>query len=173
MTDRWGQPASGHPTSLSAPAAGSAEHSGATVKWVAIERRLDASRERVYRAWSDPAEMTQWFPRRVKDSLAPGSRSELVWSRVRTWVDVVVAEPNESFVFRWPWLADDSLVTTATVTIEASGTGSIVRVEDGPFDVSKPGVQQAYEQCLEGWAEALAFLRAQLDFYVDLRTDDF
>jgi uncharacterized protein YndB with AHSA1/START domain len=143
------------------------------VKWVRIERRLDASRERVYRAWADPAEMTQWFPKRVKGSLAPGSRSELIWSRVRTWIDVVAAEPNATFVFRWPWLADDSLVTTVTVTIQPSGTGSVVRVEDGPFDVSKPGVEEAYEQCLEGWAEALAFLRAQLDFYVDLRTDDF
>ncbi len=143
------------------------------IRWVRIERRLDASRERVYRAWSDPAEMTQWFPRRVVGSLAPGSRSELIWSRVRTWVDVVIAEPNSTFVFRWPWLPDDSWVTTVTVTIQQSGTGSLVRVEDGPFDLSRPGVGEAYEQCLEGWAEALAFLRAQLDFYVDLRTDDF
>jgi hypothetical protein len=64
-------------------------------------------------------------------------------------------------------------VTTVTVSIQPSGTGSLVRVEDGPFDVSQPGVGEAFDQALEGWAERLAFLRAQLDFYVDLRADDF
>ena len=143
------------------------------LRWVRLERRLDASPERVYRAWSVPEELTRWFPLRIDGSLAPGARCEFVFTHHRMWIDVEAAEPNTTFVFRWPWLPDDSWVTTVRVTIEWSGTGSLVRLEDGPFDVAQPDVLAAFEDALAGWAEALAFLRAQLDFYVDLRPADF
>jgi hypothetical protein len=57
----------------------------------------------------------------------------------------------------------------ATVTITPRGYGSTVTLEDGPFDLTQPGVLDAYTECLEGWGEALAHLRAIVDFSVDLR----
>ncbi len=137
---------------------------------VRAERRLDAPPARVYRAWSDPGELATWFPHAVEGSLMPGARSILVWPDQRIWWDVVFADPDRRFQFRWPWLPDESLVTQVTVDIAPRGYGSLVRLVDGPFDLSLPGALDAYAECLEGWGEALTLLRARLDFSVDLRT---
>lgn len=142
------------------------------LRWVRIERHLIASSERVYRAWTDPDELMRWFPYRVDGSLAVGTRTELIWPKERTWIDVQAAEPNRLFVFRWPWLPDDSWLTTVTVTIQPVGTGTLVGLEDGPFDIDQPGVVEAFEEALVGWAEAIAQLRAQLDYSADLRASD-
>ena len=36
--------------------------------------------------------------------------------------------------------------TTVTVTIRTAGTGTLVRLEDGPFDIDQPGVLEAFEE---------------------------
>ncbi len=141
-------------------------------RWVRFDRHIVASPERVYRAWADPEEMTTWFPLRIEGSLNVGTRSVLIWAKERTWIDVEAAEPNRLFVFRWPWLADDSYVTTVTVTLRSVGTGTQIILEDGPFDIEQPGVLDAFEEALVGWGEAIAQLRAQLDYFVDLRGSD-
>ncbi len=79
------------------------------------------------------------------------------------------SEPNTRFQFRWPWLDDESWVTTVTVSLTPRGAGTLVTLEDGPFDLTQPGVLDAYAECLEGWGEALTLLRAIVDFSVDLR----
>jgi uncharacterized protein YndB with AHSA1/START domain len=139
------------------------------VRTVRMERRVDAPPYRVYRAWSAPDALAEWFPDSVEGSLAPGTRSTLVFPNERVWWEVLEAEPTHRFSFRWPWLDDDAWLTQVTVTIEPRGWGSLVRLEDGPFDLTVPGVLEAYAECLEGWAEALAQLRAVVDFSVDLR----
>ena len=139
------------------------------VRTVRLQRRLDAPPYRVHRAWSAPEALAEWFPESVDGSLAPGTRSTLVFPDERVWWDVIAAEPNDRFQFRWPWLADESWVTTVTVTVTARGFGSLVTLEDGPFDLTHAGVIDAYAECLAGWAEALANLRAVVDYSVDLR----
>ncbi len=141
-------------------------------RWVRLRRRFNAPPERVFRAWADPEELARWFPERIEGALAVGSRSVLVWPDRRVWWEVTQAHPNGSFVFRWPWLADDSYQTTVTITILPAGNGSRVVIEDGPFDIDRPGVLEAFEEALVAWGETLAHLRAQLDFFVDLRTED-
>ncbi|HJW21538.1 MAG TPA: SRPBCC domain-containing protein [Candidatus Limnocylindrales bacterium] len=138
-------------------------------RWVRMTRRLMAPPGRVYRAWSDPEELARWFPEQVEGGLAVGSRAVLVWPGQRVWWDVVEAETPRLFVFRWPWRPDDRLVTTATITITPVGYGSRVELEDGPFPIGEPGGLDAWAEALEGWSEALAQLRAHLDFSVDLR----
>ncbi len=140
-----------------------------TVRTVRLQRRLDAPPYRVYRAWSSPEALAEWFPDAVEGSLAAGTRSTLVFPDQRIWWDVVASEPYTRFQFRWPWLANDAWVSTATVTIAPRGYGSLVTLEDGAFDLTQPGVIDAYAECLEGWGEALAHLRAVVDFSVDLR----
>ena len=140
-----------------------------TLRWVRARRQLDAPPDRVYRAWSQPEELSRWFPHRIEGGLAVGTRTWLVWPDQRTWWDVVAAEPNTQFAFRWPWLPDDSHVTTATIRIEPRGYGSIVALEDGPFDTADPRLLDAYAEACAGWGEALAMLRAHLDFSVDVR----
>ena len=139
------------------------------IRTVRLQSRLDAPPYRVYRAWSAPEALSEWFPESVEGSLATDTRSTLVFKDRRVWWDVIAAEPNTRFQFRWPWLADDSYITTVTITITPRGYGSLVTLEDGPFDLTRPHVLDAYGECLEGWGEALANMRAVVDYSVDLR----
>jgi uncharacterized protein YndB with AHSA1/START domain len=136
---------------------------------VRMVRRLNAPPERVFRAWADPEELARWFPERIEGGLAVGARSTLVWPDRRVWWDVVEARPSRTFVFRLPWLSDERLITTVRVTIDPAGYGCRLELVDGPFPLDQPGVIDAWAQALETWAEALALLRAHLDFSVDLR----
>ena len=138
-------------------------------RWVRMRRRLDAPPDRVYRTWADPEELARWFAERIEGGLAVGSRSVLVWPDHRVWWEVTQARPNSELAFRWPWLPDEGLVTDVRVTIDPAGYGSRLELEDGPFPLDVPGAIDAWAQALEVWSDALAKLRAHLDFSVDLR----
>jgi uncharacterized protein YndB with AHSA1/START domain len=136
---------------------------------VRMVRRLNAPPERVFRSWADPEELARWFPERIEGGLAVGARSTLVWPDRRVWWDVIETHPNRTFVFRWPWPPDERLITTVQVTIDPAGYGSRLELVDGPFPLDEAGAIDAWAAALETWAEALAMLRAHLDFSVDLR----
>jgi uncharacterized protein YndB with AHSA1/START domain len=134
-----------------------------------MRRRLVASPERVYRAWSDPEELARWLPERIEGGLAVGTESVLVWAdRRETW-QVIEAQPNRSFAFlRSPETRGHS-ATTTTVRIDPLGYGSRIEIEAGPFSLDSDEDLDAWGESLQTWAEALAMLRAHLDFSVDLR----
>jgi len=138
-------------------------------RWVRMRRRLDAPPDRVYRVWTDPEELARWLPERVEGGLAVGSRSIVVWSDRRVWWDVIEARPNRTFQFRWPGLAEEELVSDVRVTIDPAGYGSRLELEDGPFAIDAPGALDAWAMAIEVWTDAMAKLRAHLDFSVDLR----
>ncbi len=138
-------------------------------RWVRMRLRLNAPPDRVHRAWADPEELARWFPDRVEGGLAVGSRSTLVWPDHQIWWDVVEAA-DRRFVFRWPWLADERLITTVEVLVEPAGYGSRLDLRDGPFPLDEIGVLDAWAEAIERWSNALALLRGHLDFSVDLRS---
>ncbi len=138
-------------------------------RWVRMRRRLDAPPDRVYRTWADPEELARWFPERIEGGLAVGSRSALVWSDHRVWWDVTLASPNRVFGFRRAWLPDERLVTDTRITIDPVGYGSRIELQDGPFPLDLPGAIDAWAEAVETWSDALAKLRAHIDFSVDLR----
>ena len=138
-------------------------------RWVRLRRRLDAPPDRVYRTWTDPEELAHWLPERVEGGLAVGSQSVLIWSDHRVWWDVIEARPNGTFHVRWSGLSDNELVTDVRVTIDPAGYGSRLALEDGPFRIDAPGGLDAWANAIEIWTDALAKLRAHLDFSVDLR----
>jgi uncharacterized protein YndB with AHSA1/START domain len=139
------------------------------LRTVRMTLRLNAPPERVSRAWADPEELARWFPDRVEGGLAVGARTVLVWENHRVWWEVIEARTGEVFAFRWPWLPDEHLVTTVRVTFAPAGYGTLLELEDGPFPLDKPGGLDAWAEAIGGWSEALARLRASVDFSVDLR----
>ncbi len=138
-------------------------------RWIRMTRRLMAPPGRVFRAWSDPEELARWLPEQVEGGLAAGARATLVWPERRVWWEVVEAETPSRFVVRRPWPPMDHLITTTTIAIAPVGYGSRVELTDGPFPIAEPGVLDVWAEALQSWTEALAQLRAHLDFSVDLR----
>jgi uncharacterized protein YndB with AHSA1/START domain len=136
---------------------------------VHLVRRFNAPPQRVFRAWADPEELARWLPFQVEGGLAVGSRSVLTWPERRVWWDVTRADPDSRFEFRRPWLPDGSVVTEVRVEIGPIGYGTRLELDDGPFALDAPGGPDAWAEAIEFWAEALAMLRAHLDFSVDLR----
>jgi len=136
---------------------------------VRLVRRFAAPPYRVFRCLTDPEELVRWFPERIEGSIAVNTRSILVFPDQRVWWDVTVLDRERRFVFRWPWLPGDSYLTTVTIELEPAGYGTLLTLTDGPFDLRVPGVLEAYAKALEGWGEALAFLRGFVDFSVELR----
>jgi len=138
-------------------------------RWVRLRRRLNAPPQRVFRAWADPEELARWFPLQIEGGLAVGARSVLTWADRRVWWQVTRAEPYSRFAFRRPWLPDDSVVTDVQVAIRPAGYGTRLDLDDGPFRIDAPGAIDAWAEAIELWSDALAMLRAHLDFSVDLR----
>lgn len=138
-------------------------------RWVRVHRVLKATPRRVFDAWTLPAELARWFPREVEGSLEPGTRAVLRWPDQSIWWEIIRVVPDREVSFRWPWLADDAWRTVVTVRIQRDRKGSLVSLEDGPFDTADPRLLDAYAEAAAGWAEALAQLAAYLDFGVDIR----
>lgn len=137
---------------------------------VRMERHFGASPSRVYRCLTDPEELTRWFPERVEGSIAAGTRSILVFPETRTWWDVSVLQSDRRFEFAWPWGPGNAYLTHVRIALApAGGAGTHLVLEDGPFDLRLPGIFDAYLEAAEGWSEALAFLRAWVDFSVEIR----
>jgi hypothetical protein len=113
--------------------------------------------------------LIRWFPQRIEGSLAAGTRSVLIFPDQRVWWDVTVLESDRRFEFHWPWLPGETWETTVSVLLEPAGYGTLLTLTDGPFDLRVPGVLDAYAEALEGWGEALAWLRGVVDFSSDLR----
>lgn len=136
---------------------------------IELDRVVDAPPDRVYRMWSDPDTMNQWLSYQVRGSLLPGARSTLVFPRHEIEVDVLDAQPDSLFRFRWHHLGTTPLATEVSVTIQPKGWGSLVTITDGPYDVADESVLDEYARAIEIWAVGLTQLRASVDYSVDLR----
>jgi uncharacterized protein YndB with AHSA1/START domain len=150
-------------------AKGASTESRSKDRSIRMRRRLIASPERVYRAWADPEELARWLPERIDGGLAVGSQSALVWAdRRETW-HVTEALPNRTFAFARSLPTTDRSATTTTVRIDPLGYGSRIELEAGPFPIDSDDGLDSWAEALQTWAEALAMLRAHLDFSIDLR----
>ena len=136
-----------------------------------MQRIMDAPPERVYRMWSDADTLSQWLSYQVRGSLLPGARSVLVFPRHQIEIDVLEAEPNSRFKFRWAHPGDLDLATEVTVSIRPKGWGSTVTLTDGPYDTDVEGILDEFVRAIEIWASGLTQLRASVDYSVDLRKE--
>jgi uncharacterized protein YndB with AHSA1/START domain len=112
-----------------------------------IERTYDATPQRVFDAWADPAAKTQWFgpPEKPKDSYSldfrVGGSEHLVipmsdgptYSFDAIYQDIV---PGQRIVYTYDMHRDDARisVSVATVEIEPAGDGTrLTLTEQGVF----------------------------------------
>ncbi len=142
-----------------------------SARMIEMERIVDAPPDRVYRMWSDPDTITQWLSYEIRGSLLPGVRSVLVFPRHQIEVDVLEAEPDSRFKFRWAHRGGVDLATEVTISIRPKGWGSVVRLSDGPYDTDDESVLDEYARAIEIWAAALTQLRASVDYSIDLRKE--
>ncbi|MFV2064891.1 MAG: SRPBCC domain-containing protein [Chloroflexota bacterium] len=140
-------------------------------RMIELERIVDAPPDRVYRMWSDPDSMSQWLCYQVEGSLLPGARSVLVFPRRRIKIDVLEAEPDKRFKFRWLHVGDRELATEVTVSLRAKGWGSVVALMDGPYETDVPEALDEYARAIEIWSAGLTQLRATVDYSIDLRKE--
>ena len=140
-------------------------------RMIKMERIVDAPPQRVYRMWSDADTMRQWLSYEVRGSLLPGARSVLIFPRQQIEIDVLEAEPDTRFKFRWLHPTEDHLTTEVTIDIRPKGWGSVVSLTDGPYVVSTEQGLDEYASAIEVWAAGLTQLRASVDYSIDLRKE--
>ena len=149
------------------------EQTATRSKEFTITRVLDAPRETVWRAWTDPDEAPYWFhprdittPRESVDfDVRPGGayRYTMVaadgaeYPTVGTYREVV---PFDRLVFTWGSPGDaDEVMPVVTVELAEHGAGNQTHMTfhlDGI--AGKPGDDNVYD----GWAEAFDLLSERL-----------
>jgi uncharacterized protein YndB with AHSA1/START domain len=136
-----------------------------------IKRHIKAPRDRVYAAWTDPAQLKQWFgPENVQtDELVAEARAggKFRWDLTNSEGEKMTClgeyrelEPNKKIVFTWQWDDDEDWENhTSVVTVELSdaegGTELRLRHEQLPNEQSRDGHTG-------GWNSALNKLEAYL-----------
>ena len=132
---------------------------------VRIERTFDAPREEVFKAWTDPDELSAWYgpehfdsPReRIKVELRVGGRYELTMVRrddggefPAAYEIVELVEP-ELLVLRSDPMPDfgmpDPIVTR--VEFEDLGGRTRMRLTDGPYPESARGAETGWSQSFD------------------------
>ncbi len=140
-----------------------------------IERQMviNAPRERVWRALSNPDEFGTWFGADLKgQTFAPGHRAR---GRItfkgyeHLWFDVVVdrVEPPDLLAYHWhPYSVDPAVdyekeePTLVTFTLkDAPGQGTLLKVVESGFDRVPPHRRmEAFRMNKRGWEAQLQSL---------------
>jgi uncharacterized protein YndB with AHSA1/START domain len=125
-----------------------------------FERRLRHAPEKVWRAITDPAELTHWFPQDLDGSFAPGASLRFVFRGEPPVLDgeviedfrgeVLEIDPPRTLAYTW---GDDVLRWTIT----PDGDGCLLTLTDTLAERGKAARDGA------GWAVCLEGLQARLD----------
>jgi uncharacterized protein YndB with AHSA1/START domain len=130
------------------------------------EITLQAPRDRVWRALTDPAELVRWFPTRGAElDLRPGGALRLSWEHDGDEGVVDEVEPGRRLVFRWRPQGSQRAHTRVTITLgdAPDGATTLVLVEEG-FAALADGVrEQAITGNTQGWGEELDELKALVE----------
>ena len=129
-----------------------------------IRRLIKAPRDRVYAAWTDPAQLKQWFgPENVQthnliaDARVGGKfRWELTNSdgeKMTCQGEYLELQPDKKIVFTWQWEDDETWENhTSIVTIELDdaegGTELRLRHEQLPNEASRDGHTRGWNSTL-------------------------
>jgi uncharacterized protein YndB with AHSA1/START domain len=125
----------------------------------AIERTLElaAPRARVWRAISDPEELSRWFPQRASWELRPGGIGTFSWEDYGEFpVEVVTVEEPAHLAWRWGMESDEVTLVEWWLDERPDG-GTTLRMRESGFSTAKHRAGND-----EGWTEELGELAALL-----------
>jgi uncharacterized protein YndB with AHSA1/START domain len=130
-----------------------------------IRRVIKAPRDRVYAAWTDPAQMKQWFgPVDVKtNNLVVDARvgGEFRWDLTNADGEEMTMlgefrelQPGRKIVFTWQWQDDEDWadhVSVVTVNLSDRDGGTELRLthEDLPNEQSRDGHNRGWDSALD------------------------
>jgi len=136
--------------------------------FLSLSRRFNSPPEKVWRAWTDPQALKQWFgPDAGKVVLAEtevrvGGRFHVVFGTLDGEQHDVSGvyrevEANRKLVFTWAWKSTPERVSLVTLTFRASGSGTDFNMlHEQFFDVA------ARDRHEFGWTGSLAKLEKHL-----------
>jgi uncharacterized protein YndB with AHSA1/START domain len=126
-----------------------------------LKRRLAAAPEKIYAAWTQPAQLAKWFGPdagpvlRAETDVRVGGRFHIVFRSEDgeehdvsgTYQEVV---PNEKLKFTWQWITLPERQSLVTILIKADGDGAILTLIHEQFfdEAARDGHQR-------GWTGAL------------------
>jgi uncharacterized protein YndB with AHSA1/START domain len=130
-----------------------------------IKRQIKAPRDRVYAAWTDPAQLKQWFgPEKVQTrNLIADSRvgGKFQWDLTNPeGKDMTIRgeylelQPDKKIVFTWQWQDDEDWENhTSVVTVELKDAdgGTELRLihEQLPNEESRDGHNEGWNSVLD------------------------
>jgi uncharacterized protein YndB with AHSA1/START domain len=133
-----------------------------------ITRRIKAPPEKVYRAWTDPAQITRWFGPEGAEMLSAeadarvGGRYQMVFRTPDgeehdvsgSYREVV---PNAKLVFTWMWRTMPERQSLVTVALKRDGDGTLLTLlHEQFFD------EAARDRHRSGWSGTLDKLERYL-----------
>lgn len=130
-----------------------------------IKRLIKAPRERVYAAWTDPAQMKQWFgPENVqtRDLIADARvGGTFRWDLTNPEGEEMTMrgeyrelQPGKKIVFTWQWAEDEDWenhISIVTVELDDADGGTELRLthEQLPNEESRDGHTRGWESALD------------------------
>lgn len=123
-----------------------------------ITRTLQATPDRVWRAWTSRAELAEWFwpasfNAQVSLDVRPGGRWRIESAHAGMAIagEFVAVEPLERLVYTWRWDGEDdeTLVTVTFVETLDGGTALTVRHERFDSEESVSNHEQGWNDCLD------------------------
>jgi uncharacterized protein YndB with AHSA1/START domain len=134
-----------------------------------LERTLAASPERVFRAWTDPAELTHWFapnPELAVEAeldLRVGGAYRIRMGRHEAFGAYVAIDPPHTLAFTWRWASEpDADATVVTVSLAPLGDGTLLTLRHERFESAEERANHDL-----GWTQSLARLVAHAASFVD------
>jgi uncharacterized protein YndB with AHSA1/START domain len=126
-----------------------------------IKRRLNASPDKVYGAWTEPQKIVRWWgpgptdALRAEADLRVGGRFRVVFRTPDgeehdvggVYRDVV---PNERLVFTWAWRTTPERESLVTVALKSDGDGTLLTLTHEQFFD-----EVARDRHRTGWSAAL------------------
>lgn len=129
-----------------------------------VKRRLKASPEKIYAAWTDPKKIIRWFgPANIRPETMRAEIDARAGGRFRFSFDNERGEyfevsgvyreviPNERLVFSWAWHSTPERESLVTITLKSDGGGTLLTLHHAQFfdEAARNGHERGWNELLD------------------------